>query len=212
MVRSCTVPSQEFSVIDLDKIEAASIEFYELYEKLFGPGNCTYNTHVFVSHLIDMRAHGPLTDTSAFVFESFYGEMRHAFTPGTQSQLKQIFQKKLIKRSLSYHCCENSVHYAAQDSPVECNSLVYCYERNVHKMYKIVEVRKNTLLCHKQGKFETNFKETSNLHLNWSHVGVYKKGSVMDTAVELQKSQICGKVLNVGEYLITCPNNVLKEK
>lgn len=214
-VRSCLIPSKEFSVIDLDSIEVSSREFYTLYEKLFGATNCSYSTHVFGSHAIDMRAHGPLSETSAFAFESFYGEVRNAFTPGTQSTLKQIMEKILLKRAISYHCCKNTLHFSdqAHDSPQECNSLVYCYEANAHKMYQIVEVHKESLLCYKQGKFVTTFKDTQNLNLNWSHVGVYKKGGLMTTTlVEVPKTQVCGKVLSVGEYLITCPTNVLLEK
>lgn len=212
MLRSCTIPSDEFQPIDLSLLENVCKEFYTLYEALFGPHNCSYSTHVLPSHLIEMRVHGPLTLTSAFGFESFYGEMRNAFTPGTQSQLKQIMENVYIKRALSYHCCNNSIHYAAHDSPVECNTLVYCYEGNDFKMYKIIEVQQDSLICYKQGKFKFQFNETRHLHLNWSHVGVFKKGGVMNTPIVVPKAKVSGKVLHVGEYLITCPLNVLREK
>ena len=211
-MRSCTIPSNEFSPIDLNDIETACREFYELYEKIFGAYNCSYNTHVFGCHLIEMRSHGPLTETSAFVFESFYGEMRNAFTPGTQSTLKQIMQKTFIKRAISFHCCKNSIYYSPNDSPMECNSLIYCYERNVHNMYKIIEVEKESLLCYKQGKYPVTFPETSSLNLNWSQVGVYKKGGVMETPIIIPKTKVSGKVINVGNYLITSSNNILLEK
>ena len=90
MIRSCIVPSEEFRYVNLEDVEWCCKHFYELYEKLFGCINCTYNTHVVCSHLLEMRKHGPLTETSAFIFESFYGEMRRAFVPGTVSPLKQI--------------------------------------------------------------------------------------------------------------------------
>lgn len=212
MLRSCTLPSNEFSPFDLNVLDVVCREFYTLYESLFGPQNCTYNTHIFGGHLIEMRAHGPLTFTSAFLFEAFYGEMRNSFVPGTQSQLKQIFEKVLIKRALSYHCCNSSIYFSARDSPLECNSLVYCYEGNTYQMYKIMKVEENSLLCYKQGKFQFEFKETSNLNLNWSQIGVFKKGGVMTTPIMVPKAKVSGKVLNVGEYLITCPNNVLREK
>ena len=213
MIRSCVLSSKEFQMFDLEMLETASKEFYQLYEALFGPRNTSYNTHVVGSHMIDMRAHGPLTLTSAFGFEAFYGEMRHSFTPGTQSTLKQIMQKILIKRSISYHCCENTIHYSARDSSLECNSLIYCYEHNEFKLYKIIEVSKNSLICHKQGKYPAKFKETTNLHLDWSKVGVFKKGGLMDTTTcIIPQKKVDGKVLHVGEYLITCPNDVLREK
>ena len=99
MIRTCTLPTEEFLPYHIEKLDTVCAEFYNLYEKLFGQVNCTYNTHVVGSHLMDMRAHGPLTFTSAFGFESFYGEMRHAFAPGTQSTLKQIFKKNSAEKN-----------------------------------------------------------------------------------------------------------------
>ena len=61
MIRSCVLPEEEFKNVDLDNIDSACIQFYELYEKLFGACNCSYNTHTVCSHLIEMRYHGPLT-------------------------------------------------------------------------------------------------------------------------------------------------------
>ena len=212
MIRSCIIPSSEFKMLDLNQIELASKEFYTLYEALFGMGQCTYNTHIVGSHLIEMRVHGPLTMTSAFGFEEFYGEIRNSFVPGTQSQVKQILEKTLLKRAISYHCCENSIFYSARDSPQECNSLIYCYESNVHVIYQIIKVEKDSLLCHKQGKYPVSFKETKDLNLNWSHVGVFKRGGLLKNPVNIPKKKVSGKVFLVGEYLITCPNNVLREK
>ena len=212
ITRSCILPSEEFHIHMLDLIEAASSEFYTLYEKLFGPSNCTYNTHVVGSHMIDMRAHGPLTETSAFAFEGFYGEMCKAFAPGTQSAMRQIMEKIYIKRSLQHHCCENTVYFSENDTPLESNSLIYCFESNVLNMYKIIKVEEDSLLCYKQGKFKCSFKETQDLNLNWSEIGVFKKGGVMEVPVTVPKNKVSGKVLHVAEYLITCPTNVLMEK
>lgn len=212
MLRSCTIPSNEFRPLDLSVIEDVCMKFYILYEKLFGSNNCTYNTHIFGGHLMEMRVHGPLTATSAFGFETFYGEMRNSFTPGTQSQLKQIMEKVLIKRALSFHCCNKSLYFADHDTPQECNTLVYCYEANTYQIYKIIKVQADSLVCYKQGKFTCSFKETSDLNLNWSQIGVFKKGGVMSTPIIVPKSKIAGKVINVGEYLLTCPLNVLREK
>lgn len=210
MIRSCILPTAEFLQYHLDKLDAICEEFYILYEKLFGQINCTYNTHVVSSHLVEMRAHGPLTLTSAFGFEAFYGEMRHAFVPGTQSTLKQIFQKIMLKRSISHHCCENSLYFSERDTPQECNSLIYTYKHNEHKMYKILAVEQNHLLCYPQGRYECSFREVNDL--DWASVGVYKKGGVSETPIIVPKSDVSGKVMLVGDYLITCPTNILNEK
>lgn len=106
MMRSCTVQEKEFQNIPLDDITFCCHAFYDLYEKLFSVKNCTYNVHVVSSHLLDIRDQGPLTATLAFGFENFYGELRHAFVPGTPSPLKQMMQKILLKRQLIKHQCK----------------------------------------------------------------------------------------------------------
>ena len=81
MIKACVVPKEEFRPIPLQKIEHCMKSFYSLYETLFGVRNCSYNTHVTSGHLLEMRYSDPLTCTSAFPFESFYGELRNLFCP-----------------------------------------------------------------------------------------------------------------------------------
>lgn len=75
MVRACVLPDNEYFNVSANEISIACKKFYHLYERLFGALNCSYNTHVLPSHLPQIRALGPLTETSAFKFESFYGEI-----------------------------------------------------------------------------------------------------------------------------------------
>lgn len=210
MIRSCILPTQEFKCLQLNDIEETCRSFYKLYEKLFGQFNCTYNTHVVGSHLLEMRARGPLTCTSAFEFESFYGEIRNSFTPGTQSTLKQIFKKKLIKRLLGYHCCENTIYFSDHETSLENDTLVYIFQDSIHKMFKICEIDGERLICYKQGRYNHTFNEMPNI--DFSKVGVYKRGPISSEKVTLFKKNVSGKVLSVHDFLITCPNNVLREK
>lgn len=210
VIRSCIVPEQEFKNVKLESIEETSTKFYELYERLFGPYNCTYNTHVIGSHLIEIRYRGPLTETSAFGFESFYSEIRNSFTPGTQSTLKQIFKKVLIKRYLGHHCCQTSIRYSDKESAMANDTLIYCYQDGTHKMYKIIENNEDHVMCNRQGKYKCTFKEMPNI--DWASVGVYTQGPTSDRIKKIMKKNICGKVIKVKQFLITCPNNVLREK
>ena len=210
MIRSCILPEKEFKNIDLEKIESACEQFYKLYEKLFGEVNCSYNTHIVCSHLLEMRHHGPLTFTSAFSFESFYGEIRNSFVPGTPSTLKQIFKKILLKRALSQHTCENSIYYSDHETPMENNTLIYCFKDLTHKFYKITEVHKDFLICKPQGKKKYTFPELSTY--NFAQIGIYKAGLLSDQKVKIYKKNVHGKVLLVNDFLITCPNNILREK
>lgn len=210
MIRACILPIAEFKTIDLEEFEKICSQFYNLYDRIFGMNNCSYNTHVVGSHLLEMRYSGPLTETSAFNFESFYGEIRNSFVPGTKSTLKQILSNILIKRSLSYHCCENSIYFSEKVTLTEDNSLIYLYENREHHIYKILAVKEETVICKKVGRYDFNFPEMPKL--NMSHIGVYKRGPMLNDEVELEKKKICGKVFSVLDFYITCPNNVLREK
>ena len=211
MIRSCIVPSEEFRYVSLDVVEMCCSKFYKLYEKLFGALNCSYNTHVVCSHLPEIRAHGPLTETSAFPFESFYGEMRHCFVPGTVSPLKQIFQKILIKRKLSSHCCEIPIHFSDHETSLENDTLIYVWQYNLHNIFKVVNILENgDLSCHKIVKAEFEFDDVA---LPWKTVGLYELTEIDETnIVTIERKNVSGKVLLVNNLLITCPNNILREK
>ena len=81
MIRATVIPTKEFESINLQVVRECCARFYQMYEELFGEINCMYNLHVLCSHLLEIRTHGPLTETSAFKFESFYGELRRSFVP-----------------------------------------------------------------------------------------------------------------------------------
>ena len=210
LLRSCTIPDYEYFNSSVNQISLSCMKFYKLYEKTFGALNCTYSTHVFCSHLFQLRQLGPLTETSAFKFESFYGEMRNSFQPGTPSSLKQIFENILLKRSLSKHTCEKPIYLSNYETARQNNALVYTYTNDCHQIYKVIDENEDEVICHPQGTFECKFPETP--ELCWSSVGVFMKGALSDEIVKISHKSIKGKVLKVGIHLITCPENVLKEK
>ena len=141
-IRACILPDTEFLNVKSKMIQQSCEKFYSIYENLFGTHNCTYTIHIVCSHLLNMRKHGPLTDTSAFKFENFYAELRRSFVPGTVSPLKQMMQTVILKRILSSHICQQSIYISPNDTNLECNSLIYVYneENKVHKCYKIYEM------------------------------------------------------------------------
>ena len=215
LIKACVIPTEQFRNISLNVLDDSCTKFYSLYEQLFGVINCTYNTHVFSCHLREMRYHGPLTLTSAFPFESFYGEMRRAFVPGTVSTLKQILSNVLVKRTIVKHSCEQQIYISAKDTPMECNSLVYVFYDLQYFIYRVKNIDENRLLCKRIPTLPCTFPETPNL--NWSSVGVFKKGEEVNDDEEeedevVMRGLVKGKVLAVDDYLITCPNNVLREK
>ena len=210
MIRACIVPTKEFQPIPLNVINRCAAAFYSLFQQLFGAINCSYNMHMVGSHLIEIRFHGPLTFTSAYPFESFYGELRNSFVPGTPSCLKQIMSNVFIKRAITNHRCRNEIYISPKNTSMECNNIIYCYEQQTYKIYVVNEIVGNILTCQKQETLECFFPETPSL--KWGLVGVFKKGNLLDNPVQIQRKNVKGKVLNVLDYLITCPLNVLLEK
>lgn len=210
MIRSSVIPTVEFLPLQLEVIKECCETFYKLFEQLFGELNCPYNLHVLCCHLLEMRTHGPLTETSAFKFESFYGEVRRSFVSGTCSPLKQILTNVMLKRIIGNHVCENSIHISNYDTPMESNRLIYVYKNKEYYIYEIAEINELDISCHKVGQYPAEFPETPDIL--WSTVGVFRRGGTSSEITNIKMTEIAGKVLNVGKYLITCPNNVLNEK
>ena len=210
MIRACVLPDNEFFNVNVQQITNACTKFYKLYEALFGQANCTYSIHVLCCHLLQIRQLGPLTESSAFKFESFYAEVRNSFTPGTPAPLKQIFETVLLKRSLSHHSCQKSTEISNYETSQQCNSLVYTYSDDNINIFKVIDIIDEEAICNPQGKFPCTFKNIP--ELSWSSVGVFKKGATSGEIINVPQNTIAGKVLKVGSYLMTCPDNVLKEK
>ena len=211
MLRACIVPELEYEKITTNEIMYASNQFYCLFEKLFSAKNCTYSVHIIGSHLPQMRSKGPLTETSAFIFENFYGEMRNAFRPGTVSTLKQIMERTYLKRILTFHACQKEIYYSPKDTQLERNSLIYVYENDTYNMYKINQIETpNLFLCAIQGRIEIEFNEAQDL--DWSKVGVFKEGATGNEIIPIRRETIHGKVLKICSLLITCPLNIMNEK
>ena len=175
-VRACILPDIEFSHLNQETIQYCCGRFYDLFYDLFGATNCSYTIHIVCTHLLEIRKLGPLTESSAFGFENFYSELRQSFTPGTNAPLKQMLQNVILKRALSHHVCIKSIHYSAEDTPLECNSIIYSFRNNTHEIFKIKSVHASFVICYKQGKFPFSLPETN---LQWNKVGVYRLGSLL---------------------------------
>ena len=210
MVRACVLPEDEFANVDENHIKICQKNFYMLFQQLYGVKNCSYSIHVVASHILLMRALGPLTESSAFRFESFYGELRQSFQPGSVSVVKQMIQNVLMKKKLSKHVCSETIYFSEKDTALECNSLIYLYKDNEYEIYKIQSIDNDLLVCHQMGNHSVNFPCSS--MLNWDAVGVFRKGGLSSIDVIINKKDVAGKVLRVDKYLLTCPNNVLREK
>ena len=211
MIRASILPENEFCNVNVNHIKFCQKHFYSLYQQVYGPRQCTYSIHVMASHLLKMRALGPLTESSAFRFEAFYAELRRAFQPGTVSVVKQMMENILLKRIISKHSCKEKKFFSEKDTPLESNSLIYVYEDCNYLVYKIKSVDNDTLTCNQLGNYDID-QELSTTMLNWTSVGVFRKGGLSSMDVLINRNDVAGKVMKVENFLITCPNNILREK
>ena len=211
MIRSCVVPNEEYSSVSQYSIVKSCELFYNLFFELYGPKNCSYSIHVVPSHLLKMRGNVPLTERSAFAFESFYSEMKNLFKPGTRSTLKQILLNTYMKRKLEHHTCQKTILYTTENNreTMENNSLIYTFNNNKYELFVINEINGDTFSCKRQGKFE--YKTPLLPNIDWNTIGVFKCGPIGSETFNIDKSDIKGKGMIVQNMIVTCPINVLLE-
>lgn len=215
ILRACVIPNKEFNSIEKNHIKNAARKFYFLFEKCYGESNCTYSIHVIASHLLRIRGNEPLTERSAFIYESFYAEMKNLFHAGTTSPLKQILQNTMMKRILENHCCKKPITFSPKKDPkkgLENNYSIYIYnDQNKYDLYNIIEDNGDgTFKCTPQGRFVYKCQLTP--EIDWSSVGVFKVGPSGSNVTTLHRKDIHGKVIKVKNFLITCPINILNEQ
>ena len=152
---------------------------------------------------------GPLTDTSAFAFESFYGELRRSFVTGTPSTLKQMLQTVYLRRNLHHNCTE-TIYFSPKETDLQSNNIIYTFNNGEYDCYKITEINDQDFVCNPIGIFPVKFPETPNL--NWNSVGVFRQGGINESPTNIRKRNVAGKMISINKLFITCPNNVLREK
>lgn len=101
-------------------------------------------------------------------------------------------------------------HYSEKDTPMECNSLIYTYSNAQYNLYKVLSCEENSFVCNPIKYKKCTFPETPTL--NWSLVGVFIHDKVVECENKIiMRSAVKGKVIAVQKYLITCPENILRE-
>jgi hypothetical protein len=185
--------------------------FYEKFEATFGLSACRYNVHAFY-HIGLVRKRAPLTETSAFKFEKSYSALKMHARLAKKSKGKHIM-KKIFLRCLGSHCCKKSVKYSPSTSYAIDDSLIYVRDTsNNYKFYKIKEIdEEKKLLCATRLINYPFIKEIKGgeMTLKFDDVGAFEFGGYDDEDVSLEESDISGKAVIAGDYIISIPNNVL---
>ena len=79
------MPDEEYNEIPEDCIDDALNILNEKYDQAYGETANSYNYHIVCSHLKEIReVQGPLTNFTAYPFESSYSELRRSFQVGTR--------------------------------------------------------------------------------------------------------------------------------
>ena len=207
-IRAFVLPEEEFSNVQNEDIQYCCDQFCVIFEQLFGTSNSSYNIRM-MSHLRQVRERGKLTDTSTFKHESYYGEMRRSYVPGTPSTGKQILKSAYIRRSIPHKNCQKPLKLSPKQTSRSCDNLIYIFTNNKYKFYVIKKILQNgSFLCVQFGKRQYDPPEIS---LKWADVGVFLKSGETEIESIFERREITGKAIIVSNLIITCPTNILQE-
>ena len=79
--------------------------FVRLLPSLYGPQECTYNSHAILHFPSQVLDHGSLSFTSTFVFEAFLADLKNLYS-GTRGIPKQMVEKLAISQTYKVHVAE----------------------------------------------------------------------------------------------------------
>ena len=120
------------SLRDVDLAKLLLDNFHRLQSVIYSERACTYNSHS-ITHLADqVKLHGPLSCTSAFVFESYLSQLKKHFHR-TRGVVKQMVNLVSIARN-----SERFLRQKALDDP-EIADLVGDFLGNSKNLVKVSE-------------------------------------------------------------------------
>lgn len=180
--------------------------FYTLYSTIFGREACSSNTHA-LWHLLHFRdVLGPLTEHSAFKYESSYGTLRTMYRPTNCSPGLQAMRGFYLRSSVGHHC-QTSLLFRATDTGKRCDSLVYTTDG---KMWRVLHVnnparllRCRPLICDAPTEFGRG--------LVWTKLGVYHFKRDGPTEQTIPFGSVAGKAIRVGKHLVKISRECLVE-
>ncbi len=104
IVRGLCLPDRLYNELGREAFETDLFRrWYVTFEKAFGVDQCTYNPHNF-THLNLVRRLGPLSETSALLYEDHYAIIKQNYKAGTTSVGTQALQTSLISTMMGHRC------------------------------------------------------------------------------------------------------------
>jgi hypothetical protein len=180
--------------------------FYKLFQDLFGKEVCSYNVHIWGVHFNRMRRVRSLTESSAFPFESFYGDLLKKFCPGTPSTEKQILLNMLLTARCRVHNrCQHRLSHSAYETAIKQNNVVvtkrgdfYILEKNNNAEHTSFQARRVILEDYMPQRCPVVVSR-------WNLVGIYRYGGREDGLVCLEEADIATKAIIVGDTIMSVP-------
>ena len=211
LIRVHLLEEEEYQKIDTEvNIKELLAYTEQLYLRVFGLKNFTYNTHVFFKHLPQMRVDQQSLDkTSAFIFESSYSVIRTSFG-SVQSVGLQILKNIILKKYASHHYCKPNLKLKEKTCLTTDDSLIV---KRTGEILKIIKFKSEDIIKTKQVDLqETHFYYCNRTKfLNLSKCGWWSFRHVSRKTVYITKEDIWGKAILVGDAIMTCPLDTLHE-
>ena len=192
-----------------DQLEQLVIKFVKDFESYFGVSNAFYNLHI-LTHLRFIReALGPLTDYSAFTFESFYALINKNMCQRTQSLGKQS-----MKGVAAGYWSKRDIHKCVQ--PIRISTKVTAYlndtiiATSIDEVIKVIEVDGDTIVGKKilTHEFLPNMTEDAD---GWRNIGVQCFNKYSNEIISIQRNDVYGKGVLCGNVITCVPNHVLRD-
>ena len=162
----------------------------------------SYNFHVFITHLVDQRDElgVPLHQLSAVRYETLFGFMGRLYKSGTHNPGAQALNNFLLSQRLTHRCFDQRTMRISPATTTQLDdSLVFTYQ---DVLLKVLSTHRERLRC----KVVVGEKYTTD-HLglgvlDWDRCGVHLYGGTSDEQVWVTRSDIAGKLLHAGRFLI----------
>lgn len=203
LVRAYCLPDKEYEHLPINKLKKLQTRFVTKFRQHFGEYSCTYNLHQIL-HMDHIRKLGSFPKTSAFPSECCFAKLRRSFAGGTPNPIKQILTGMYQRFSLG-HSCKKRITVANYITKCVDDSLFYTFHAGQYKFYKTTATSPAGVRCQ---KLITLIDENE---LQMQQVGVQRKYCLADDEETIPWRKISGKAIAVGSYIISIPNDALRE-
>ena len=207
ILRALMLPDEYYQPTQAD-MPALVRQWYFAFKDAFGKYACSYNVHTFL-HVLEVRKHGPLTESSAVKYESLYGFLKECFAGGTCSTGKQALQAAYLKYT-DRHTCARRLTVNGKTTSKRDDSLVYTKEGLLLKVEEStrngVTIRGKEVLL-KKGYYLLPGKDFNDILV----YEIEEEPSANSKIHHVRHEDITGKGARVGNVVSILTTNMLTE-